>query len=357
MASVPETWGSSIVFSFGSVLCSVRCISTLVLLTTLAGCSTTEFDTPKHLRPLPAALLSDMQARGMSPSGPILVRIFKQENELEVWKRDNTGRYALLKTYGICRWSGQLGPKNREGDRQAPEGFYRVTPGQMNPRSELFLSFDLGFPNEVDRAHDRSGSHLMVHGECTSSGCYAMTNDGMTEIFALAREAFAGGQQAFQVQALPFRMTAGNMAKFRADPNIGFWTNLKKGSDHFEVLRDEPKVAACGGAYVFNATVVRGSLRAARPCPELLYEPETVALVEEKRRNDEERIADLVRAGTGAFKRIYADGDMHKSHRLFLDSNSSAYADFNVAEVSRLDALKGQPQEIPISVPALVRER
>lgn len=293
----------------------------------------------------------------MSPSDPILVRIFKQENELEVWKRDNTGRYALLKTYGICRWSGQLGPKNREGDRQAPEGFYLVTPAQMNPRSELFLSFDLGFPNEVDRAHHRSGSHLMVHGECTSSGCYAMTNEGMTEIYALAREAFAGGQPAFQVQALPFRMTAENMAKYRADPNMGFWANLKEGSDHFEVLRDEPRVAACGGAYVFNAITARGSLRAARPCPELSYEPETAALVGEKRRSDLERAAALVRAGTGAFKRVYVDGDMHKSHRRFLGSSFASHASFNVAEVSRLEALNSKPQEIPILLPSLIRER
>ena len=66
---------------------------------------------------------------------PILVRIFKEEAELEVWKQDATGQYALLKTYPICRWSGELGPKVKQGDRQAPEGFYTITPGQMNPNS------------------------------------------------------------------------------------------------------------------------------------------------------------------------------------------------------------------------------
>ena len=323
----------------------------------LLGCSTPQFDAAKHLRPIPTVLLSDMQAKGMTSSDPILVRIFKQENELEVWKRESSGRYALLKTYGICRWSGQLGPKTREGDRQAPEGFYLVTPRQMNPRSELFLSFDLGFPNEVDRAHGRSGRHLMVHGECTSSGCYAMTNDGMAEIYALAREAFAGGQKAIQVQALPFRMTAENLAKYRADPNFAFWTNLKEGSDHFEVVRQEPRVDACGGNYVFNASAARGPLQASRPCPELLYEPETAALVGEKQRNDTQQVAQLVRAGTGAFKRVYLDGDMHKSYRRLLGAAPSSYASFNVAEVSRLEALKGEPLEMPVTSPALVRER
>ncbi|EKS32157.1 MULTISPECIES: L,D-transpeptidase family protein [Afipia] len=334
-----------------------KIIATLMVSVFLLGCSTPQFDAAKHLRPIPTVLLSDMQAKGMTSSDPILVRIFKQENELEVWKRESSDRYALLKTYGICRWSGQLGPKTREGDRQAPEGFYLVTPRQMNPRSELFLSFDLGFPNEVDRAHGRSGRHLMVHGECTSSGCYAMTNDGMAEIYALAREAFAGGQKAIQVQALPFRMTAENLAKYRADPNFAFWTNLKEGSDHFEVVRQEPRVDACGGNYVFNASAARGPLQASRPCPELLYEPETAALVGEKQRNDTQQVAQLVRAGTGAFKRVYLDGDMHKSYRRLLGAAPSSYASFNVAEVSRLEALKGEPLEMPVTSPALVRER
>ncbi|MCR6732632.1 MAG: murein L,D-transpeptidase [Afipia sp.] len=324
-----------------------KIIATLMVSVLLLGCSTPQFDAAKHLRSIPTVLLSDMQAKGMTSSDPILVRIFKQENELEVWKRESSGRYALLKTYGICRWSGQLGPKNREGDRQAPEGFYLVTPKQMNPRSELFLSFDLGFPNEVDRAHGRSGRHLMVHGECTSSGCYAMTNDGMAEIYALAREAFAGGQKGIQVQALPFRMTAENLAKYRADPNFAFWKNLKEGSDHFEVVRHEPTVDACGGNYVFNASAPRGPLRASRPCPELVYEPETAALVEEKQRNDTQQVAQLVRSGASAFKRVYLDGDMHKSYRRLLDSAPS-YVSFNVAEVSRPEALKGAPLEMPI---------
>ena len=189
----------------------------------------------------------------MAKDSPILVRIFKEESELEVWKQDRTGRYALLKTYPICRWSGELGPKINEGDRQAPEGFYTITPGQMNPNSQYYLAFNLGYPNAYDRAHGRTGANLMVHGDCSSRGCYAMTDEQISEIFALGREAFFGGQRAFQVQAYPFRMTPENMAKHRNNPHMAFWKMLKHGNDHFEVTRLEPKVDVCEKHYVFDA--------------------------------------------------------------------------------------------------------
>lgn len=165
----------------------------------LSGCSTTDLS-QRHLVPIPSALLSEMSSKAMSPSDPIMVRIFKKESELEVWKRDSSGSFALLKTYPMCRWSGQLGPKRREGDRQAPEGFYTVTPDLMNPRSQFHLSFNLGYPNALERAQGFTGSALMVHGACTSSGCFAVTDDGVSEIYATAREAFAAGQKSFQVR-------------------------------------------------------------------------------------------------------------------------------------------------------------
>src|SRR5262245_40515220 len=101
----------------------------------------------KHRRPLADQVVAQMSAKGMSAEDPILVRIYKMESELEIWKRDGTGRYALLKTYPICRWSGQLGPKTTQGDRQAPEGFYSVRAQQLNPNSQFYLSYDLGYPN------------------------------------------------------------------------------------------------------------------------------------------------------------------------------------------------------------------
>ncbi len=171
---------------------------------------------------------------------------------MEVWKRRNTGRYALLTSYEICKWSGKLGPKFKEGDRQAPEGFYRVNKHQMNPNSQYHLAFNMGFPNAYDRSHGRTGSHLMIHGACSSAGCYSMTDDRVEEIYAMARDAFKGGQKAFQIQAYPFRMTAENMVKHRDHKHYRFWQMLKRGYDHFEITQVPPKVNVCEKRYVFN---------------------------------------------------------------------------------------------------------
>ncbi len=145
--------------------------------------------------PAPAQTRALMAAKDMAPTAPILVRVFKKESVLEVWKQTRAGRFELLKSFPICRWSGQLGPKRREGDRQAPEGFYSVGPKQMNPNSQFHLSFDIGYPNAFDRAHGGTGAYLMVHGQCTSSGCYAMTDAQIEEIYALARDAFSAASE------------------------------------------------------------------------------------------------------------------------------------------------------------------
>ncbi len=199
---------------------------------TLSACQETANRQPaRHNIPLPPQLMALMSEKGMHQQSPILIRSFKKESELEVWKMGRSGRYEHLKTYPICRWSGQLGPKKREGDRMAPEGFYTITPAQMNPNSSFYLSFNMGYPNAFDRAHGRTGAHLMVHGACSSMGCYSMSDDQMAEIYALVREAHNGGQRGVQMQALPFRMSPENLARFRYDPNMPFWRNLKEGAD------------------------------------------------------------------------------------------------------------------------------
>ena len=176
---------------------------------TLAGCYGEDaYQLPtramKELSPQTLALL---EQKKMPKDSPILVRIFKEESELEVWKQDTTGRFQILKVYPICRWSGDLGPKVHEGDRQAPEGFYAITPDLMNPNSNYYLAINTGFPNAYDKANGRTGAFLMIHGDCSSRGCYAMTDEQIGEIYSLARESFLGGQQSFQLQAYPFRMT------------------------------------------------------------------------------------------------------------------------------------------------------
>jgi murein L,D-transpeptidase YafK len=230
---------------------------------------------PKHLQPLSAAMKLKLERLAMSESDPVFMRIFKEEGEFEVWKQGPGGRYLLLETYDICTWSGELGPKFQEGDRQAPEGFYTITPAQMNPNSSYYLSFNLGFPNAYDRSHGRTGSHLMVHGACSSAGCYAMTDEQIAEIYALAREAFEGGQRAFQVHAFPFRMTPENMARHANHEHFAFWEMLQEGYQHFELTRIPPQVDVCDRRYIFNA-VAAEQFSAAEQCPDYTV-PEPIA--------------------------------------------------------------------------------
>lgn len=246
----------------------------------LLGSCTDFGDIPKQFRPLPYPTKQLIEDKGMEDDAPIVLRIFKEDGELEVWKqKTETGRYALLKKYDICKWSGKLGPKLKEGDRQAPEGFYTVAPAQMNPRSSYHLSFNIGFPNAYDRANERTGSHLMVHGACSSRGCYSMDDEQIQEIYTLARLAFQGGQRAFQVQAYPFRMTPANLARHRNDPNIEFWRMLKEGHDHFKVTGQPPKVDVCAKRYVFNSVAVEGvTFNPTGECPTEMSVPDPIRL-------------------------------------------------------------------------------
>ena len=161
----------------------------LVVGVTLAACSNTPTIPPPSEVPLSKETISLLAKKGMQVGSPIFVRIFKEESELEVWKQRDDGRFYHFKTYPICNWSGEIGPKLNYGDRQAPEGFYSVTPGLMNPNSKYYLSFNLGYPNAYDRAWSRTGDSVMVHGNCRSAGCYAMTDALMEEIYGLTREA------------------------------------------------------------------------------------------------------------------------------------------------------------------------
>jgi murein L,D-transpeptidase YafK len=302
--------------------------------------------------PIPPALLADMQTKDMAKESPILVRLFKEEAELELWKQDRTGRYVLLKTYPICRWSGELGPKIKEGDRQAPEGFYNITPGQMNPNSAYYLSFNLGYPNAYDQALGRTGSQLMVHGDCSSRGCYAMTDEQISEIFAMGRESFFGGQKSFQVQAYPFRMTPENMARHRNNPNYAFWKMLKRGNDHFEVTRLEPKVDVCEKKYVFDAEPANAStplrFNPAGACPAYTVPQDVADAVNDKQRRDEIQTAQMIAKGAPvAPVRSYADGGMNP---VFLTALNRTDARVTAGEAPLATPIRTEAGTIPTSV-------
>ncbi|PDT80292.1 murein L,D-transpeptidase family protein [Sinorhizobium sp. BJ1] len=245
----------------------------------LAGCTNETLDSVnlssvknKTEYQLSSKMVSKMRELGMQKTSAILLRIFKEEGTLEVWKANASSRFQLLKSYKICAWSGKLGPKVKEGDRQAPEGFYPLYPHQMNPNSNYYLAINTGFPNTYDKANGRSGTHLMIHGACSSSGCYSMTDEQIIEIFALARDAFKGGQENVQLQAFPFRMTAENMARHRDNSNIEFWKMLKAGYDQFEVTKRPPQVNVCERKYVFNQQS-DGSFNPAGQCPAMSTPP------------------------------------------------------------------------------------
>jgi len=359
-------WGAEIarwVWSFALIRRSVlRALMTPAVLAgglMLAGCNGDEISlasNSKANQPVPHKLVADMGERDMDLQSPILVRLFKQEAELEVWKQDRSGRFALLKTYPICRWSGDLGPKVREGDRQAPEGFYSISPAQMNPQSAYYLSFNTGYPNAYDKALGHSGSQLMVHGDCSSRGCYAMTDEQIAEIYSLGRESFFGGQRAFQLQAYPFRMTPLNMAKHRNNPNMPFWKMIKQGYDHFEVTRQEPKVDVCEKKYVFDASKAPDAKRdpvfdAAGKCPAYVISDEIAEAVREKQQQDQVETAKLIAKGIPVARmNTGIDGGMHKVFAAKLPEASTGLSEGGEGQGLSLVALSRAPGTIPSTV-------
>lgn len=250
-------FGQASIFGYLTLGRTLRSILLVVaaigVATLLAGCGGIRpAANAKATQPLKQETISRLSRMGSSPATPMLVRIFKESSELEVWKETAGGTYKLFKSYALCAWSGTLGPKLKEGDRQAPEGFYTVTPGLMNPNSIAYLSFNTGFPNKYDRAYGRTGSDLMVHGDCSSRGCYAVSNDDIAEIYALARDSFAAGNRSFQVQIYPFRMTPQNLARYADNPNMSFWKDIKEGYDRFEISKAPVSWDVCNKEYVFD---------------------------------------------------------------------------------------------------------
>ncbi|CAH0343516.1 hypothetical protein ACQKP1_25030 [Allorhizobium sp. NPDC080224] len=295
---------------------------------------------------LSSKMLAEMSKKGMAAESPVLIRIFKQESELEVWKIDRSGRYALLKTYPMCRWSGKLGPKVKEGDRQAPEGFYHISKGMLNPKSQYYVSFNLGYPNRLESALGYTGEALMVHGACSSSGCFALTDQGVGEIYAIVAKALSSGQERFQVQAYPFRMTTENMTLHRDNENLSFWRTLKEGYDVFELTREQPKVSVCGRRYMFNKEFVGGEPRyplEACPASAASSDPALMARMAEETQRLE---AALQQAG-GSTVSSYVDGGMHPSFRALLKKEGpdrlAARISGTKYPVSRPDAALADP--------------
>jgi murein L,D-transpeptidase YafK len=215
-----------------------------------------------------------LASAGVKLGAPVFIRIFKQEFELELWLKHG-GKFQRFATYPVCRWSGRLGPKVKEGDHQAPEGFYTVDATQLNPQSRWHRSFNLGFPNALDRAHGRTGSFLMVHGGCGSVGCYAMTDPVIDEIWRIITAALANGQPRFHVHVFPFRPTGTNITAMSAPAWTEFWHDLKAGYDLFEATQTPPRINICQGRYVATTgeTNGNGSHPLTTTCPAVAARP------------------------------------------------------------------------------------
>lgn len=198
-------------------------------------------------------LTAELRALGADWGAPLYLRIFKASNELEAFVRTSSGAWSLLRNWPICTWSGRLGPKTRQGDMQAPEGFYEVAARQLNPVSNYHLAFNLGYPNAYDRHHRRSGDYLMVHGNCVSIGCYAMGDAAIEEIYSLVAGALAHGQRSVPVHAFPFRFEAGWEQAHAGSEWLPFWRQLEPAYRDFVAGAAPPQVRAVAGEYRVGA--------------------------------------------------------------------------------------------------------
>ena len=300
----------------------------------------------RHNQPLSSLTQAGLRNMGSSPGEAMVVRIFKEEKALEVWKRTSAGPFKLFKTYEICAFSGDLGPKIKEGDRQSPEGFYTITPGLMNPRSNYYLAFNTGFPNKFDRVWGRTGSDLMVHGDCSSRGCYAMTDEAIAEIYALARESFKGGNQSFQLQIFPFKMTAAKLAQKASSPHIGFWKDIKEGYDLFELTKAPPAWDVCERQYIFNATG-GGALNPMGPCPAVT---QTAGLAE-KLEAEEAAFANAVESEAQRAARVAAEEAALKARSAaitgFVGGLGNIFGGGKDADIVPVISGKPAPQPLP----------
>jgi murein L,D-transpeptidase YafK len=209
-----------------------------------------------------------LAAAGARLGTPLLIRIFKAESELEVWIRTGAA-YTLFATYPVCYWSGTLGPKLREGDRQAPEGFYTITERQLHHGGRWRRSLNVGYPNPFDRVNGRTGSAILIHGGCDSTGCFAMTDPVNAELYDLVSAALGEGRRHVPVHVFPFRMTDAKLAAIPDGPWTEFWRDLKQGYDSFERTRLPPHVSVCGRRYrVRDATMVEPEAEDVALCPE-----------------------------------------------------------------------------------------
>lgn len=202
-----------------------------------------------------ACLRARLLQLGISPDTlQIFLRVYKYEQQLELWvhsKSDPIWRY--FDRWEFCISSGTLGPKRREGDGQIPEGIYHID--RFNPRSRYHLSLGINYPNEADRQRadpSAPGSDIFIHGGCSSTGCVAITDEGIEPVYVLARMAKRGGQELLPVHIFPFRYTEDQWDTFAGQypEHVSLWRELRVIAEDFDRYRRlRPVGITPGGAY------------------------------------------------------------------------------------------------------------
>lgn len=195
------------------------------------------------------------------PPQSLYIRSFKYDRQLEVWvKNDSRESFRLFKTYKVCMQSGTTGPKRMEGDYQIPEGFYYIN--EFNPNSKYHLSLGLNYPNASDRILSdsiRPGGAIYIHGNCVSTGCIAISDAPIEELFLIASRVRANGQDFIPVHVFPVRYDVKKSLQYLAETTIRnqalqkFAIRLKEAFDYFEERKQLPVILVSkSGEYVIN---------------------------------------------------------------------------------------------------------
>lgn len=195
-------------------------------------------------------LAKEFAEKGLKLGSPVFLRVYKQTSEMELWVLQGP-RYELFKTYKICRWSGGLGPKFYEGDRQSPEGLYRITASDLIVNRRWVRAMNINYPNNFDHLNGRGGSGILIHGGCGSIGCFAIQNENVQEVYGAVRAALRNSQAYVPVLALPFRFSALAPEKEDTLHMSEFWSDLRRADLLFERDRLPPTAWICDGRYYF----------------------------------------------------------------------------------------------------------
>ena len=196
------------------------------------------------------------------PPHNLFIRVFKQEKVLEVWTfAASDSNFKKVRDYAICRTSGNLGPKRREGDLQIPEGFYHID--RFNPKSSFYLSLGINYPNRSDQILGKKGDlggDIFLHGGCVTVGCIPITDDYIKEVYWLAAQATSNGQAKIPVHIFPTKLDIDKIKQLKKkyatqETLIKFWENLQTGYQWFEKHRNLPKISVnSDGIYQFSTS-------------------------------------------------------------------------------------------------------